>query len=538
MKVEVEDTWKQVEWQCRTFSVAHGGFWQNHETSHGDWKVYQILVADLLVWFLLNLSWFYWILLLGSDKSILSCRLLKVDLWSPFQPLSQGHSMQWCPGQCSDAFVWWVSMRLSFKMFRVYNHTSPVMSIDLIYLFPDNCREHGRQSEWMVFAQQPQGLGSEGFKAPRYLWHHNTSLFRNQLLGHKPCEELFMSKQERFGLAHSQRFCTCNEWLRLDLYFVVRFVNCETGCTCSVGLGPTQLVAKLATKARARNHADFVACFEILNADFGSTEFQLKASFNYWRRASQTGCVESWMKRHEQCCVNACWGSAECWKWLQYVETWRQTFLIWCFASCTPVTTYKRQRAGTIYIYNLLRQVKKFIADLPLKDMPQALLPRHVSKQLACCFPINAHVLNTAAFRIQQSKLECHATWKNTSTKYVRPMMTFWDISFNSYKKSGCGLWFFPFLPRFVAMNSQGADLRLEVGRFTDGQTPVSCLMLLEAECCYPNTKDSISSTNDSFYAKKCFNFTYFNHLQAHFILHHSHVVLFLRLLSKTSFLF
>lgn len=351
MKVEVEDTWKQVEWQCRTFSVAHGGFWQNHETSHGDWKVYQILVADLLVWFLLNLSWFYWILLLGSDKSILSCRLLKVDLWSPFQPLSQGHSMQWCPGQCSDAFVWWVSMRLSFKMFRVYNHTSPVMSIDLIYLFPDNCREHGRQSEWMVFAQQPQGLGSEGFKAPRYLWHHNTSLFRNQLLGHKPCEELFMSKQERFGLAHSQRFCTCNEWLRLDLYFVVRFVNCETGCTCSVGLGPTQLVAKLATKARARNHADFVACFEILNADFGSTEFQLKASFNYWRRASQTGCVESWMKRHEQCCVNACWGSAECWKWLQYVETWRQTFLIWCFASCTPVTTYKRQRAGTIYIY-------------------------------------------------------------------------------------------------------------------------------------------------------------------------------------------
>ena len=56
---------------------------------------------------------------------------------------------------------------------------------------------------------------------------------------------------------------------------------CETGCTCSVGLGPTQLVAKLATKARAKNHADFVACFEISNADFGSTEFQLEASFTY-----------------------------------------------------------------------------------------------------------------------------------------------------------------------------------------------------------------------------------------------------------------
>ena len=41
----------------RTFIVALW-FAQNHETSHCHWKVYQILVADLLVCFLLNLSWF------------------------------------------------------------------------------------------------------------------------------------------------------------------------------------------------------------------------------------------------------------------------------------------------------------------------------------------------------------------------------------------------------------------------------------------------------------------------------------------------
>lgn len=35
-----------------------------------------------------------------------------------------------------------------------------------------------------------------------------------------------------------------------------------------------------------------------------------------------------------------------------------------------------------------------------------------------------------------------------------------------------------------------------------------SVMLDVEAECCYPNTKDPISSTNDSFYAKKCFNFT------------------------------
>ena len=57
------------------------------------------------------------------------------------------------------------------------------------------------------------------------------------------------------------------------------------------------------------------------------------------------------MKRHEQCCVNACWGSAECWKWSQYVATWRQTFLIWCLLAVHQLQCTKDRELELYKVY-------------------------------------------------------------------------------------------------------------------------------------------------------------------------------------------
>ena len=43
---------------------------------------------------------------------------------------------------------------------------------------------------------------------------------------------------------------------------------------------------------------------------------------------------------------------------------------------------------------------------------------------LLTAYPSNP-TYNTAAFRIQQSRLECHATWKHICTIYVTPMLFF-----------------------------------------------------------------------------------------------------------------